>query len=132
MTGNSEIGKVHWFDKKKGYGFAKIINPSSKYFEEDVFIHFTSIICENDFKYLYPGETISLTIEENIDEGSNKKYKTSNVRGVFNTNLMVDNKKFLLKVIRRKDEEENMDDPVYEDEDEGEDDIEDDIKDKSQ
>ena len=28
---NTEIGKVIWFDRKKGFGFVKLIDTKSKY-----------------------------------------------------------------------------------------------------
>ena len=40
----SEIGQVVWFDRKKGFGFVKIVNPESELFEKELFIHFTFII----------------------------------------------------------------------------------------
>jgi len=46
------IGKVKWFDPKKGYGF--IIGDQG----QDVFVHYTSIAGEG-FRALKDGETVS-------------------------------------------------------------------------
>ena len=112
---SKEVGKVIWFDRKKGFGFVKLVNPDSELYNTDVFVHFTSIVCESDFKLLYPGEYISLDVKENTgDDG--KKYTTENITGLYGTALMVDNKDYLIKVIRkRKDENEesnNVEDKV--------------------
>ena len=98
----SEIGKVVWFDRKKGFGFVKVVDPQSEIFEKELFIHYTSIQCENSFKILYPGETVSLDVEKNPEQGDDQKeYLTSNVRGVFGSSLMVDNERYIFKVIRK-------------------------------
>ncbi len=107
---SNEIGKVNWFERKKGYGFVNIIDPESKLFEQDVFVHFTSINCKNNFKTLYPGEIVSLKVEE--DNESDKKYKTSNITGLFGTDLMVDNEKYMIKVIKRRDNNEDNGGPL--------------------
>tara|TARA_B100000686_G_C16529185_1_gene831416 strand:+ start:372 stop:734 length:363 start_codon:yes stop_codon:yes gene_type:complete len=102
----SEIGQVVWFDRKKGFGFVKVIDPESKLFEKEVFIHYTSIQCDNSFKVLYPGETVSMDVENNPDQGEGQKeYLVSNVRGVFNSPLMIDNEKYIFKVIRKSTRE---------------------------
>ena len=98
----SEIGQVVWFDRKKGFGFVKVVDPKSALFEKELFIHFTSIQCENSFKVLYPGETVSLDVKKNTEQGEGQKeYITSNVSGVFNSKLMIDNEKYIFKVIRK-------------------------------
>lgn len=45
------VGKVKWFDVKKGFGF--IINPEGK----DVFVHF-SVIDAEGFRLLKDGEEV--------------------------------------------------------------------------
>lgn len=118
----NEIGKVLWFDRKKGFGFVKVVNPQSDIFEKELFIHYSSILCENSFKILYPGETVSLDVEKNPEQGENQKeYLTSNVRGVYGSTLMVDNERYIFKVIRKssknnedEEEEEEGNDVVVE------------------
>ena len=46
----NHIGKVLWFDHRKGWGFIKVINPESEFTGKDVFVHFSSIQCNNSFK----------------------------------------------------------------------------------
>ena len=46
----SNIGRVLWFDQKKGYGYVHIVNPESEYYQKDIFVHFSSITCESSFK----------------------------------------------------------------------------------
>ena len=106
----TEIGQVIWFDRKKGFGFVKVVDPASSYFEKELFIHYTSIQCENSFKILYPGETVSMDVEKNTEQGSGQKeFLVSNVRGVFNSPLMVDNERYIFKVIRKNTRENNDD-----------------------
>ena len=91
----SEIGKVVWFDRKKGFGFVKVVDPQSEIFEKELFIHYTSIQCENSFKILYPGETVSLDVEKNPEQGDDQK------EYLFGSSLMVDNERYIFKVIRK-------------------------------
>lgn len=113
----SEIGKVVWFDRKKGFGFVKVVDPQSQLFEKELFIHYSSIYCDNSFKILFPGETVSLDAEKNPEKGEGQKeYLTSNVRGVFGSRLMIDNERYMFKVIRKSSR--NTDEDVAEDDDE--------------
>lgn len=52
-------GKVKWFDSKKGYGF---ILPAEG--NGDVFVHYTAIKTENEFKTLKEGMDVSFEIAE--------------------------------------------------------------------
>ena len=98
----NEIGQVVWFDRKKGFGFVKIVNPESELFEKELFIHFTSIQCESSFKILYPGETVSMDVEKNPDQNEGQKeFLVSNVSGIYGSPLMVDNDRYIFKVIRK-------------------------------
>ena len=79
-----DIGKVLFFDHKKGWGFIKIIKSDNENTDKDVFTHFSSIVCRNNFKKLFPGEYVSLDVyidENETDE--NKKLKSKNITGVF-------------------------------------------------
>ena len=51
MENNRVLGKVKWFNSKKGYGF--IIGPS----QEDVFVHFSYLEMEG-YKTLNKGQDI--------------------------------------------------------------------------
>lgn len=52
------IGKVKWFDSKKGYGF--ILSEEGK----EVFVHYTGIIAEG-FRALTEGQNVEYEIGNN-------------------------------------------------------------------
>ena len=114
----SEIGQVIWFDRKKGFGFVRVVDPKSELFKRELFIHYTSIKCENTFKILYPGETVSMDVEKNNEGEGQKEFVVSNVTGVFNSPLMIDNDSYLFKVIRKSvrcDDDAVVDEAVVDD-----------------
>jgi cold shock CspA family protein len=99
-----EIGNVLWFDQKKGFGFVKVITPDSDLSGNEVFVHYSQIQCESSYKKLYPGENVSLNVDEN--EGSDdpkKKYVSSEITGLFGSKLLVDNEEYIIKVIRKRE-----------------------------
>ena len=51
----SMIGKVKWFDSKKGYGF--ILTDEGR----EIFVHYTGIVAEG-FKALSEGQTVEYEI----------------------------------------------------------------------
>lgn len=52
-------GKVKWFDGKKGYGF---IIPSEG--NGDIFVHYSAIKSDSEFKTLKEGMTVQFDITE--------------------------------------------------------------------
>jgi CspA family cold shock protein len=52
-------GKVKWFDGKKGFGFIVPDDGSA-----DIFVHFSSIKSENEFKTLKEGMSVQFDITE--------------------------------------------------------------------
>ena len=52
------IGKVKWFDSKKGYGFILLEDGG------EIFVHYTGIVSEG-FKALTEGQCVEYEIEQN-------------------------------------------------------------------
>lgn len=50
-------GTTRWFDKPKGYGF---ISPDDG--SPDIFVHYTSIVCEGDIQMLFEGDVVEFSI----------------------------------------------------------------------
>ena len=50
--------KVKWFNGKKGYGF--IVNPDGG---EDIFVHYSNIVLEQEFKFLKPGSEVEFDLD---------------------------------------------------------------------
>ena len=97
MTENKEVGKVKFFDHKKGYGFVEVINPNSEYYGgSEIFVHFSQIKCDSQFKKLIPGEIISMNIGKKHDDDT--KTVCLNVKGLYKAKLLIDNEKFMYKV----------------------------------
>ena len=110
----TEVGNVIWFDQKKGFGFIKIINPDSEYFAKELFVHYTAIESINRFKKLYPGENVSLTVTKNTGEiTEGKEFITSNITGLYGSDLLVDNANYMIKVIRKRSEDTGQEDPAF-------------------
>lgn len=56
------IGTVKWFDNKKGYGF--LVNDA----DEDVFVHYRSILSDDDYKTLNEGQQVEF-VQTKSDKG---------------------------------------------------------------
>lgn len=65
-----KTGSVKFFDRKKGFGF---ITPSDG--GKDVFIHYSDIIGEDDFKSLFDGQQVEYEEVEG-DKGTKAKNVT--------------------------------------------------------
>ena len=104
----SLIGCVsRWFNRK-GYGFIKIMNKDSEYFEQELFVHLSNITVENEmFITLFPGEYVSLDVS--VNDG---KTNCVNVSGVLGGKLLVEHEKFRYKYFNKlntvKNEELNV------------------------
>ena len=96
-----EIGKVIWFDRRLGYGFIHIIQGEHK--SKDVFCHYSNIQSESPYKRLIPGECVSLTIIENPEEEENKRFSSKDVTGIFGTELMCENEKYIYKIVTKRE-----------------------------
>jgi len=96
MTENTEVGKIKFFDHKKGYGFIEIINPESKHVNTEHFFHFSEIQCDSSFKKVIPGEIVSLTVSPKEDEED--KTVCKNVRGLYGTRLLIDNDQYTYRI----------------------------------
>ena len=64
--------KVKWFNGKKGYGF--IVSPD---WGEDIFVHYSNIVLEQEFKSLKQGAEVEFDIEN-----TSKGLQAKNVREV--------------------------------------------------
>lgn len=99
----SEIGRVVFFDQRKGWGFIKVLKSDGEYENRDIFTHFSSIQCRNSFKKLYPGEYVSLDVfYDTEEEDENKRLKSKNVTGLFGNDLLIDNETFIYKLIKKR------------------------------
>ena len=86
----ASLGRVKWFNNKKGYGFITIL--SEEHNGKDVFVHQTNIIPVNStYRTLSLGEYVSL------DVSTDEKEQALNVTGVLGGPLHCDNTKPPLK-----------------------------------
>lgn len=101
----TEVGKVNWFDRTKGYGFIRIISDTSNK-EKEVFVHYTGITSEVPYKKLYPGECVSLEVVVNEEAEESKRFSATNVTGLFGTQLLCESDEYVYKVIRKRPKSE--------------------------
>lgn len=70
-------GTVRWFNARKGYGFILPEGMEETQEGNDVFVHFTSIVAdENTFRTLYHGEKVEFTV---VDGAKGKEAKEVSV-----------------------------------------------------
>jgi len=117
MTENTEVGKVKFFDHKKGYGFVEVINPESKHVNTEHFLHYSEIKCDSNFKKVIPGEIVSMTVAPKEDDEG--KTVCKNVCGLFGTKLLIDSDQYTYRIrskgINRDDNQEPVDENDGED-----------------
>ena len=103
MAENNLQGRVKWFNHRKGYGFVEIITPDSEYLNKDIFLHYSHIETENTFKKVFPGEYVSLNVITNNEENNEgKEYICDHVKGIHGYPLLIDNEKYMYKIIEKK------------------------------
>jgi len=59
-----EHGTVKWFNNSKGYGFIGRDDDGSGRELKDVFVHYSSIVCEESYKQLKEGDRVEFQIVE--------------------------------------------------------------------
>lgn len=99
---NKVIGNVSWFDQRKGYGFLKVISPDSEFFEKEIFVHYSSINSDNEFKKVFPGENVSLNVHDNGADKGEKRYNSVNVTGIYGSKLLIDNETYMYKIVKKR------------------------------
>jgi cold shock CspA family protein len=111
------IGRVDWFDSRKGYGFVvDMTDGSDDSSNSGVFVHYSDIVVNNEhgvYRKLHPGEYVS------FDKGDrDDKVVCLNVRGVNGGPLLTENTGYRYKVFRNHNDVED-DEVVHEVVDEG-------------
>ena len=95
VTVGAHVGQVQWFNKKKGYGFIKVISEDQN--GSEVFFHFSDIQSEN-YKVLFPGEFVSMNLGD-----KDGKTICQNITGVFGLPLLTDNAEYHYRVVPKRD-----------------------------
>ena len=96
MTENNYNGRVQWFNKRRGYGFIKVLSDD-EYNDKDLFCHYSNINTTN-YKTLFPGEYVSFNILKN-DDG---REICINITGCFGGPLLIDNETNTYRIIPKK------------------------------
>ena len=95
VTAGPHVGQVQWFDKKKGYGFIKVISEDQNNIQ--VFFHFSDIQSRN-YKVLFPGEFVSMEFGK-----KDGKQVCKNITGVYGFPLLTDNEEYHYRVVPKRD-----------------------------
>tara|TARA_Y100000389_G_scaffold58726_1_gene54705 strand:+ start:72 stop:416 length:345 start_codon:yes stop_codon:yes gene_type:complete len=95
------IGRVNWFDSKKGYGFITVMTKEQENTDKDIFIHYTSII-ESSYKKVFPGEYVEFELENRGD-----RICCVNVTGPMGGPLLIENENHRYKVLPKGRNETN-------------------------
>lgn len=104
---NRIIGRVNWFDSKKGYGFISVATPDNDNTGKDIFVHYSSIDVESNYKKLYPGEFAEFCIENR-----DNRLCCVNVTGLYGLPLLIDNEIHRYKVYpKNNNKQDNERDP---------------------
>jgi cold shock CspA family protein len=88
------FGRVNWFDSKKGFGFVTVITPDNEYTGKDIFLHFSNLNIEGNYKRVFPGEYVEFSIETTNDN----RQSCSEVTGINGGPLLVENENHQYKI----------------------------------
>ena len=89
------LGRVKWFDNRKGFGFVNNLTTSG-----EVFVHHSGLKSSNGvFRTLYPGEYIEFSLHR--DDANNRDYAVD-VTGVKGGSLLCENTDTRLMVRRAR------------------------------
>lgn len=84
-SSQSCMGRVKWFNGKKGFGFISVLE--GEHTGNDVFVYHEHItVGKEQYRYLVEGEYVTLNIEQK--PGDEHEFSASNVRGICNGPLM--------------------------------------------
>lgn len=100
---NSLVGRVNWFNRRKGFGFITVVTPNIELTNTDVFFHFSEIKTDN-FKIVYPGEYVSFTLGVN-DTDQEGRSICKEITGVYGNELLTDNEKYNIRVTEKRNNE---------------------------
>jgi len=79
------LGRVKWFDNKKGYGIIQVLDGSRQ--GVDIFAHHASIVTgEEQYRYLVSGEYVSCGVVSSVNKSI--QYAATNIKGVLGGHLM--------------------------------------------
>jgi CspA family cold shock protein len=82
-------GKVKWFNNKAGFGFITICDGENA--GKDIFVHYTSINVENQYKYLVQGEYVDFNLVKSANESH--EFHAADVSGIKGGTLMCETRR---------------------------------------
>lgn len=98
-------GRVKWFNNKSGYGF--ITATVGDITGADIFVHYSAINVDHQYKYLVQGEYVEFALNE-ITDGSHP-HQAGSVTGINNGLLMCETRREI-RVTRNKGKVDDVDD----------------------
>lgn len=88
------VGQVKWFNSKSGYGFITIKNECEKK-DSDIFVHYTNILTDSQYKYLIQGEYVQFKLLTSVNE--HHEFQASEISGILGGELMCQVRRSLAK-----------------------------------
>ena len=88
-------GQVKWFNSKSGYGFITIKNKCAR-INTDIFVHYTNINTNSQYKYLVQGEYVEFNLLNSSN--TNHEFQAVNISGILNGELMCQCRRSVLRV----------------------------------